>query len=126
MPTLYDIISDLRRERQTPSAAKTLDMVVAELGQTRDNLKEALTRLDGQSVPVGGQDVLQDLAGRARAAGVDNEQVALAPDEVRASQEDLDPSQMGIALLLGGSSLVAILLVVLAILFGLNQILHWF
>src|SRR5262249_19646576 len=33
MATLYDIISELRRENPTPSATKTLDLVVTELGQ---------------------------------------------------------------------------------------------
>ena len=40
--TLYGIIADLRREHPTPAAAETLDMVVAELGKTRDNLKSAV------------------------------------------------------------------------------------
>jgi hypothetical protein len=126
MPTLYDIIADLRRERPTPSAAKTLDMVVAELGQTQDNLRSALDRLDGRPVPVGGQEVLEDLASRAHAAGVDDEHMPLAPDEIKASEEPLDESQLGIGLLLGGSAALSLLLVALAILFGLNSILHWF
>src|SRR5438093_6646431 len=101
MPSLYDIISDLRRTYQTPSAARTLDLVVAELGQTQDNLKAALTRLDGRPVPNGGQEVLEELASRAHAAGVDDEEIPLAPDEIKASYEDLDASQLGIAFVLG-------------------------
>jgi hypothetical protein len=126
MPSLYDIISDLRREHQTPSAARTLDLVVAELGQTQDNLKEAIARLDGRPIPSGGEKVLEELASRAHAAGVDDEEIPLAPDEVRASQEKLDASQLGIAFLLGGSALLSVGLTVAAIVFGLNQILHWF
>jgi hypothetical protein len=126
MPSLYDIISDLRREHQTPSAARTLDIVVAELGQTQDNLKAALARLDGRPVPSGGQEVLQELASRAHAAGVDDEQIPLAPDEVRASQEPLDASQFGIAIVLGGTAFLSTALAAAAIVFGLNQILHWF
>jgi hypothetical protein len=126
MPSLYDIISDLRRAYQTPSAARTLDLVVAELGQTQDNLKEALARLDGRPVPTGGQEVLEELARRAHVAGVDDEQIPLAPDELRASLEKVDASQFGIAVLLGGSALVTFGLTAAAIVFGLNQILHWF
>jgi hypothetical protein len=126
MPSLYDIISDLRRAYQTPSAARTLDMVVAELGQTQDNLKEALDRLDGRPIPTGGQEVLEELASRAHVAGVDDEQIPLAPDELRASLEPVDASQLGIGVLLGGSALAAMGLTVAAIVFGLNQLLHWF
>ena len=55
MPNLYDIIAELRRENQTPSAARTLDMVVVELGQTRDNLRLALIHLEERAVPTGGR-----------------------------------------------------------------------
>ena len=60
MPNLYDIIAELRRENQTPSAAKTLDMVVVELGQTRDNLRLALIQLEERAVPTGGRVVIDD------------------------------------------------------------------
>jgi hypothetical protein len=126
MPSLYDIISDLRRAYQTPSAARTLDLVVAELGQTQDNLKEALAQLGGRPVPTGGQEVLDELASRAHMAGVDDEQIPLAPDELRANLEEMDASQLGIAVLLGGSALLTLGLTVAAIVFGLNQLLHWF
>jgi hypothetical protein len=126
MPSLYDIISDLRREHQTPSAARTLDLVVAELGQTQDNLKAALARLDGRPIPTGGEEVLEELASRAHAAGVDDEEIPLAPDEIRASQEELDASEVGIGVLLAGSALLSVGLTVAAVVFGLNQILHWF
>ena len=126
MASLYDIISDLRREHPTPSAARTLDMVVAELGQTQDNLKAALARLEGRPVPTGGQEVLEELATRAHLAGVDDEEIPLAPDEIRAFQEPLDESQLGIAVLLGGSAVVTIALTAAAIVLGLNQVLHWF
>ena len=126
MPSLYDIISDLRREHQTPSAARTLDLVVAELGHTQDNLKAALARLDGQPVPTGGEEVLEELATRAHTAGVDDEEIPLAPDEIKASQERLDASQVGIGILLGGSALGSMALTAAAIVLGLNQILHWF
>src|SRR5438132_650033 len=45
---------------------QTLDMVVAELGRTRDNLKEAVAGLDGKPLPAGGKPVLEELVQRAR------------------------------------------------------------
>ncbi|HKA49054.1 MAG TPA: hypothetical protein VKK19_05625 [Candidatus Dormibacteraeota bacterium] len=123
MATLYDIISELRRETQTPSASKTLDMVVAELGQTRDNLKEALRRLESRPVPAGGKAVLDQLDARARAEGVDDYEVPLSPDELRASYEPIDGSQVGIAFLLGACALLIIGLGVAAFVAGLNGIL---
>jgi len=124
MATLYDIISELRRETQTPSASKTLDMVVAELGQTRDNLKEALRRLESRPVPAGGKAVLDQLDARATAEGVDDYEVPLSPDELRASYEPIDGSQVGIALLLGASALLIVGLGVAAFIAGLNGILR--
>jgi hypothetical protein len=126
MATLYDIISELRREHQTPSASRTLDLVVVELGQTRDNLKRALGRLEDRSVPTGGKTVLDQLQTRARAEGVDDYEVPLSPDELRASAEPVDSSQVGIALVLGGSSLVVVGLALAAFVAGLNGIFHWF
>src|SRR5262245_40874851 len=106
MATLYDIISELRRENPTPAASRTLDLVVAELGQTRDNLRKALDRLDERPVPAGGKTVLSELATRAHAEGVDDYEVPLSPDELRASYEPIDESQVGIAVLLGGSAVI--------------------
>jgi hypothetical protein len=126
MATLYDIISELRRENPTPSASKTLDLVVAELGQTRDNLRRALDRLEERPVPAGGKTVLADLATRAHAEGVDDYEVPLSPDELRASYEPVDASQVGIAVLLGGSAVAIAGLAVAAFVAGLNGIFHWF
>jgi hypothetical protein len=126
MATLYDIISELRRENPTPSTSRTLDLVVAELGQTRDNLKRALDRLDERPVPAGGKTVLTELASRARAEGVDDYEVPLSPDELRASYEPVDGSQIGIALLLGVSTVLISGLAVAAFVAGLNGIFHWF
>jgi hypothetical protein len=126
MATLYDIISELRRENPTPSASKTLDLVVAELGQTRDNLRQALDRLDDRPVPAGGKSVLEELATRAHAEGVDDEQVPLTPDELRAGAEPVDASQVGIAVVLGGTGLLVTGLAVAAFVAGLNGIFHWF
>jgi hypothetical protein len=126
MATLYDIISELRREHPTPSASRALDLVVAELGQTRDNLRRALERVEERPVPAGGKAVLEELATRAHAEGVDDEEVPLSPDELRASYEPVDGSQIGIAVLLGGSGLVVVALAVAAFVSGLNGIFHWF
>lgn len=125
MATLYDIISELRREHPTPSAAKTLDLVVAELGQTRDNLRRALDRLDSRPVPAGGKPVLAELATRARSEGVDDYELPLTPDELRASYEPVDSSQVGIAVLLGGTALIVVVLAVVAFLAGLNSAVHF-
>ena len=126
MATLYDIISELRRENPTPAASKTLDLVVAELGQTRDNLRQALSRLEERPVPAGGKSVLEELATRAHAEGVDDEEVPLSPDELRASYEAVDPSQVGIAVLLGGSGVLIAGLGIAAFVAGLNAVFHWF
>ena len=124
MATLYDIISELRRENQTPSASRTLDLIVAELGQTRDNLKEALRRLENRPVPAGGKAVLEELEARARAEGVDDYEVPLSPDELRASYEPVDGSQIGIALLLGATAVLIVGLGVAAFVAGLSGILR--
>lgn len=124
MATLYDIISELRRENPTPSASRTLDLVVAELGQTRDNLKEALRRLENRPVPAGGKAVLGQLEARATAEGVDDDEVPLSPDELCASYEPVDGSQIGIALLLGASAVLIVGLGVAAFVAGLSGILR--
>ena len=126
MATLYDIISELRRGPSLLSAPPTLALFAPDLGETRDNLRRALDRLEDRPVPAGGKAVLEELATRARAEGVDDYDVPLSPDELRASYEPLDPSQVGIAVLLGGSSLVVVGLAVVAFLAGLNSIFHWF
>ncbi|TMC06154.1 MAG: hypothetical protein E6J41_19935 [Chloroflexi bacterium] len=126
MATLYDIISELRRENPTPTASKTLDLVVAELGETRDNLRRALDRLEARPVPADGRAVLEELATRAHAEGVDDEEVPLSPDELRASYEPLDGSQIGIAVVMGGTGLLVAVLAIAAFVAGLNGIFHWF
>lgn len=126
MATLYDLISELRRENPTPSASKTLDLVVTELGETRDNLKRALVNLEKRPVPTGGTAVLSELAARAQAEGVDDYEVPLSPDELRATYEPVDGSQIGIAILLGGSAVLIGGLAVAAFIAGLNVFLHFF
>jgi len=112
--SLYSIIDDLRREHPTPAASKTLDLVLAELGATNDNLRLALERLQERTVPSGGKPVLEELEARARAEGVydlDTPQ----PRSEAAPEEPLDESQIGIGVLLGGSALVTVALAALAV-----------
>lgn len=122
MASLYDIIAELRREHQTPSASKTLDMVVAELGQTRDNLRQALARLEDRPVPTGGRAVLEELATRAQQEGIDDYTVPLTEEERRASAEPVDASQIGIAIALGGSAVAIMVLGIAATVVAITQI----
>jgi hypothetical protein len=124
MATLYDIISELRREHPNPAASKTLDLVVSELGQTRDNLKLALAHLEQRPLPAGGKAVLEELAARARAEGLYDYSVPLTPDELRASSEPVEGSDLGIALLLGGSAVLMLGLAVAACVAGVLSIIQ--
>ncbi len=119
--TLYDIIADLRREHPTPAATETLDMVVAELGRTRDNLKSALETLNLKPMPPGGKPVLDHLFERARAAGLDD--LDYGPDPYdKPAVEPLDQGTAGIGVLLVISSLVGLALAIAAIIAGINAI----
>ena len=125
--TLYDIIADLRREHGSETASKTLDLVMIELGRTRDNLREALAKVDAESVPPGGQAVLKELEDRARREHLDN----LSYPDVkmtgfRPPLEPVDEGSFGIAMLLGGTSLVLVGLGAWAVVAGLNVIFHWY
>ena len=121
--SLYGIISDLRREHPTPATTQTLDMVVAELGRTRDNLKEAVANLEGKSLPPGGKAVLDELIARAREEGVYD--LDFGPDPYdRAAVEPLDEGTAGIGALLAISSLVGVALAAVAFVAGFNAIMH--
>jgi hypothetical protein len=120
--TLYDLIADLRRERPTPAATETLDMVVAELGKSRDNLKSAVAALGSKPLPPGGQPVLDELVERARAARLDD--LDYGPDPYdRPPVEPLDEGTAGIGALLAFSSLAGLALAIAAVVIGLNAIL---
>jgi hypothetical protein len=121
--TLYGIIADLRREHPTPAAMQTLDMVVSELGRTRDNLKEAVDALSTKSIPPGGKELLDELVGRARDADLYDLDYGLDPYD-RPPAEALDEGTMGIGLLLGVSSLIGILLAAVAVYIGINAIIN--
>lgn len=121
--TLYGIIADLRREHPTPAAMQTLDMVVAELGRTRDNLKEAVDALSAKSLPSGGKEVIDELVERAREGEVYDLDYGTDPYD-RPPAEPLDEGTAGIGLLLGATSLIGVLLAALAVYLGINAIIH--
>lgn len=121
--TLYGIIADLRRKHPTPAATDTLDLVVAELGKTRDNLKEAVANLEGKALPPGGKPVLDELVQRAREDGVSD--LDYGPDPYdKPPVEALDEATAGIGALLAISSLVGIALAVAAVVAGFRAILE--
>jgi len=113
---------------QHPGAhnAKTLDVVTEELGRTQDNLAAALDHLADRALPTGGRALLEELRARAEAAGVDEIITPRPRAEIMANAESVDGSQVGIAILLGGTAVAAVVLALLVVVQGLNQILHWF
>jgi hypothetical protein len=121
--TLYGIIADLRREHPTPAATQTLDMVVAELGRTRDNLKEAVAALSTKSLPPGGKPVLDELVERARQADLYDVDYGKDPYD-KPPPEPLDEGTLGIGALLAVSSLIGIGLAAAVVIMGVNAILH--
>ena len=120
--SLYGIIAALRREHPTPAATQTLDLVVAELGRTRDNLKEAVATLGAKPLPPGGKPVLDELVERARQEGVYD--LDYGPDPYETVPEPLDEGTLGIGALLAITSLIGIALAVAAVVVGVNAILH--
>ena len=119
--SLYGIIADLRRDHPTPAATQTLDMVVGELGETRDNLKEAVANLEGKALPPGGKPVLDELVERARQEGLYD--LDYGPDPYdKPPPEPLDEATAGIGAILAISSVVGIALAVVAVIVGLNAI----
>jgi len=119
--SLYGIMADLRREHPGAATLQTLDMVVAELGKTRDNLKDAVANLEGKPLPPGGKPVLDELLERARQEGVYD--LDYGPDPYdRPPLEALDEGTAGIGALLAVSSLVGLLLAIAATVLGLNAI----
>ncbi|MDQ6918115.1 MAG: hypothetical protein M3Z98_02030 [Candidatus Dormibacteraeota bacterium] len=125
--TLYDIIADLRREHANETASKTLDLAMIELGHSRDNLREALQKIDKESIPPGGEAILKELAERAHRYHLDH--LNYPEVKLRGFQPPLEPvgdGEAGIAVLLGVSSLVLMVLAAAAVLAGLNHLYHWF
>lgn len=121
--SLYGIIADLRREHPTPAANQTLDAVVAELGRTRDNLKDAVAALTATALPPGGKPVLDELVERAREQGLAD--LDYGPDPYdKPPQEPLDEGTAGIGALLALTSVAGVALAVAAVWIGINAILH--
>ena len=119
--SVYGIIADLRREHPTPAGTETLDMVVAELGRTRDNLREAVAAFSAKALPPGGKPILDELVERAQKDGVYD--VDYGPDPYgKPPVEPLDEGTAGIGALLVITSLVGIALAVVAVVIGLNAI----
>ena len=120
--SLYGIIADLRREHPTPAALETLDAVVAELGRTRDNLKDAVEHIEGRPLPAGGKQILEELVTRSRDEGLYD--LDFGPDPYdRPPLEPLDEGTAGIGALLVVSSVVGVALAILAVAVGINAIL---
>ncbi|HXI97124.1 MAG TPA: hypothetical protein VNG04_13415 [Candidatus Acidoferrum sp.] len=121
--SVYGIMADLRREHPTPAAMQTLDLVAAELGKTRDNLKDAVANLSDKPLPPGGKPVLDELVGRAREAGVYD--LDYGPDPYdKPPAEALDEATLGIGALLALSSVAALGLAIAAVVIGLVAIFH--
>ena len=119
--TLYGIIADVRRKYPTPAATQTLDMVVAELGNSRDNLNDAVANLEGRPLPPGGKPVLDELVQRAREEGVYD--LDYGPDPYdKPAPEPLDEGTAGIGAILAISSLAGVALAVAAVVAGLQKI----
>lgn len=119
--SVYGIIADLRRENPSPAVTETLDKVVAELGRTRDNLKEAVANLEGKSLPGGAKPVLDELVSRARDEGVYD--LDYGPDPYdRPPAESLDEATAGIGALLALFSLLGVALAALVTILGINAI----
>jgi hypothetical protein len=121
--SLYGIIADLRREHPTPAATQTLDMVIAELGRTRDNLKDAVAALSSKPLPPGGKPVLDALVEKAQEAGVYDLDYGKDPFDKPAA-EALDEGTAGIGALMALTSLAVVVLAAWAVWVGINAILH--
>jgi hypothetical protein len=121
--SLYGIIADLRRKYPTPAATETLDLVVAELGRTRDNLKEAVANISGKPLPPGGKPILDELVELARLEGVYD--LDYGPDPYdKPPPEPLDEGTVGIGALLVVTSLIGIVLAALAVYEGVRAIMN--
>ena len=121
--SVYGIIADLRREHPSPATTETLDNVVAELGRTRDNLKEAVAALDAKTLPPGGKPVLDELVTRAREEGVYD--LDYGPDPYdKPPAEPLDEATAGIGALLAIFSLLGVVLAAVVAILGINAIMH--
>jgi hypothetical protein len=121
--TLYDLIAELRREHQSPAASKTLDMVMVELGKTRDNLRSALNNLKNEALPPGGEPILKELEERADRAGLDDlDYPQVEMKGFRPPLEEADEGSLGIAVLLTLTAVIIVGLAAAAIAAGVSQL----
>ena len=123
--TLYDLIADARRENQSPAASRTLDILVVELGNTRDNLREAIRNLKDRPLPEGGEKLLERLLRRAEHERIDDLDYAPGTGG-RAEAIPLDEGTAGIGVLLAGFALLAFAVTLVALINALGKIFHWF
>ena len=121
--SLYGIIADLRRKYPTPAAMETLDLAVAGLGRTRDNLKDAVANISTKPLPPGGKPVLDELVARSREEGVYD--LDFGPDPYdKPPPEPLDEGTVGIGAALALSSILGLVLAAAAVYAGVYAILH--
>ena len=121
--SLYGIIADLRRKYPTPAAMETLDLAVAGLGRTRDNLKDAVADISTKPLPPGGKPVLDELVARSREEGVYD--LDFGPDPYdKPPPEPLDEGTVGIGAALALSSILGLALAAAAVYAGVYAILH--
>ena len=121
--SLYGIIADLRRKYPTPAAMETLDLAVAGLGRTRDNLKDAVADISTKPLPPGGKPVLDELVARSREEGVYD--LDFGPDPYdKPPPEPLDEGTVGIGAVLALSSILGLVLAAAAVYAGVYAILH--
>jgi hypothetical protein len=121
--SLYGIIADLRRKYPTPAATETLDMVVAELGRTRDNLREAVANLANKPLPPGGKAVLDELVERAQKDDVYDLDYGADPYD-KPPLEPLDEGTAGIGAILFVTTVLGLVLAGVAAYAGIYAILH--
>ncbi|MEA2627664.1 MAG: hypothetical protein QOJ10_124 [Chloroflexota bacterium] len=96
-------------------------MVVAELGRTRDNLKDAVAAVSAKPLPPGGKQVLDELIERARGADVYDLDYGTDPYD-KPPPEPLDEGTAGIGALLAVTSLIGLALAIVAVIIGVNAI----
>ena len=123
--TIYDLIAQARRENQTPAASRTLDMLVVELGNTRDNLRDAIRNVKRRPLPADGERVLDRLLWRAERERIDDLDYAPAPRDGGAAAVPLDDGTAGIGALLAGIALLALALTLIALFDGFGHIFGW-